>query len=118
MPKRPRQSHVPQQARKRKPRRGPVVTPADIYLVPEAPAAGSGLAARNPAGPIALEPEATGRQAEPARGRRADARVTAVRQTGQLPIFERAYLVNELRQIGITAAGLFGLIVILTILLR
>jgi hypothetical protein len=37
---------------------------------------------------------------------------------GQLPTFERGYLVSELRQIGITSGALFAFIVVLAILLR
>ena len=37
---------------------------------------------------------------------------------GQLPTFERAFIVRELRQIAMTSTALLGLIIVLTILLR
>jgi hypothetical protein len=55
-------------------------------------------------------------------------RLAAVRQNqeavpirslpGQLPTFERAYLIDELRRIGIISTGLLSLIIALTIVLR
>jgi hypothetical protein len=40
------------------------------------------------------------------------------RAAGQLPTFERAYLVRELRQIGLTSLSLLSLIVVLALILR
>jgi hypothetical protein len=37
---------------------------------------------------------------------------------GQLPTFEHAYLMRELRTIGTISAGLLGVIIVLTIILR
>lgn len=37
---------------------------------------------------------------------------------GQLPTFERAFLVSELRRITVTAGSLFALIILLAIVLR
>jgi hypothetical protein len=37
---------------------------------------------------------------------------------GQLPTFERAYLMRELRQIGVISTSLLGLIIALTLILR
>jgi len=107
MPKRPRQAHIPQQTKKRKLRRTPLTTAADSYLAPE----------DNGATFVQPPPPAHG-PAEPALSRRAEARTTVLRSAGQLPTFERSYLVNELRQIGLTAAGLLAFIVVLTVILR
>ena len=109
MPKRPRQAHIPQQAKKRKVRRTPVSE--EIYPAPIPNVAG--LGAQAPAGPISMPP-ASGSAGH----RRFEARTVAVRSAGQLPTFERSYLVNELRQIGLTAAGLLAFIIVLTVLLR
>jgi hypothetical protein len=109
MPKKPRQAHIPQQTKKRKIRRTPLATMSDAYLAPEPDSVG-GFGQRSPVGPVAVAPE-------PAI-RRAETRTAVVRSTGQLPTFERAYLVNELRQIGITAGGLLAFIVVLAVLLR
>ena len=37
---------------------------------------------------------------------------------GQLPIFERGYLIRELKQIGVISAALFALTILLAIVLR
>jgi hypothetical protein len=37
---------------------------------------------------------------------------------GQLPVFERAYLVGELRRIALTAGSLLAIIIVLAIVLR
>ena len=107
MPKRPRQAHIPQQAKKRKVRRNPLFTAADPYLAEEKVVS---FAERQPVATDALPSEAL--------PRRAEARLAVVRSAGQLPTFERAYLVNELRQIALTATGLLAFIIVLTIVLR
>ena len=107
MPKRPRQAHIPQQSKKRKVRRNPLFTAADPYLAPE-----ENVVPFRDRQPVAepLPAETT--------SRRAEGRLVVVRTAGQLPTFERAYLVNELRQIAFTAAGLLAFIIVLTIVLR
>jgi hypothetical protein len=37
---------------------------------------------------------------------------------GQLPTFERSYLISELRRIGMISGSLLALIIVLTVLLR
>jgi hypothetical protein len=109
MPKRPRQAHVPSQVRRRKSRR-------DVAAAFESPGV---FTPAEPAVPLSRSPVAAVPLGELQAGRRlAEARAGVVRQTGQLPTFEHAYLVRELRQIGITSTVLLGLILILTILLR
>jgi hypothetical protein len=115
MAKKPRQAHIPKQAvTRRKPRR------------PATPAV-----AREPAPVFADEPLL---DIAPAMGQapvdtRPRTRLEALRQSretvttmrvvpGQLPTFERAYLVSELRRIGVISTALLGLIIVLTILLR
>jgi hypothetical protein len=116
MAKKTRQAHIPKQAvTRRKPRR------------PATPAV-----AREPAPVFADEPALN---IAPAMGVQAPVdtrprtRLEALRQSretvtpmrvvpGQLPTFERAYLVSELRRIGVISTALLGLIIVLTILLR
>ena len=101
MPKRSRQAHVPQQSRKRKQRRGQTFTPEDVYLAPP-PGVAPGFDSPPRLG------TSVGRAARPGPPRLA----------GQLPTFERAYLIDELRRIAMTSAALMTLIIVLTVLLR
>ncbi len=108
MPKRPRQSHVPRQAatRKRKATRRPLYSPEELY----AP------------NPVVEEPPPAAPERQRAvvgqRRRQLSGDQSYAVRAGQLPTFERGYLVDELRRIGITAAGLMALIIVLTVLLR
>ena len=45
-------------------------------------------------------------------------RAGTVRAAGQLPTFERTYLVDELRRIAMTSGALLAVIVVLKILIR
>ena len=137
MTKRKRTSHIPQGApRKRRPARrsfdssstertdlegNPIF--ADEVMNPAA-AAFQGFQ-----GPVETRPHhiATGPAARP-RGRR----VEQLRRSGgsssefaaahissaPLPVYERGYLVSELRRIGIISTGLLGAIIVLSFLLR
>jgi hypothetical protein len=96
-------------------RSGSVVTGADAYLDVSAPIVPVGVGAREPVGPIPMPtrpPRSRPQPVQPA------ARPGTLRAAGQLPTFERAYLVEELRRIAITAGGLLGLIIILALVLR
>jgi len=114
VPKRPRQAHIPRQAtRKRKSaRRDGVTVPADAYIDVSGPVQVPGYG-RDPVGPIPI-PGGGARTPRPTSAPRAG----TIRAAGQLPTFERAYLVEELRRIAMTAGGLLALIIVLTILLR
>jgi hypothetical protein len=48
----------------------------------------------------------------------APVRPGTLRAAGQLPTFERGYLVEELRRIAMTAGSLLALIVVLAVVLR
>jgi hypothetical protein len=119
MPKRARQAHIPKQiTRKRKTaRREVVATAPESYFDVSGPINTAGIAS-DPVAPIPI-PSA------PARARPAPpivpiaaVRPGTMRAAGQLPAFERAYLVDELRRIGITAGALLGLIIFLAFVLR
>jgi len=135
MPKKRRQAHIPQQVRKRKPARRLAVPP-----VPEERAGLDGSPAfagdvRAPAvsahagidGPAETRSNWPGqaiatetprhRRLEELRQRQQSAPIRAA-ASGQLPTFERAYLMSELRRISITAGTLLALIVVLAIVLR
>jgi hypothetical protein len=115
VPKKPRQAHIPRKvARKRKaPRRDAVTVPADAYIDVSGPVHVPDGMSRDPVGPIPM-PAGRSRPAYPA----VAPRPGSTRAAGQLPTFERAYLLEELRRIGITSVSLLGLIVVLTIVLR
>lgn len=109
MPKRPRQSHIPSQIRRRKPRRSadfssslPNPDTADIAGEVAAPAAASPSGGRRLA--------AVTRQREGAVGR--------THLAGQLPTFERAYLVRELTQIGLVSGALLVFLLVVWVLMR
>jgi hypothetical protein len=132
MPKRPRQAHIPNQSKRRKVRRpdpgaATVRQPdvarngssrvdepvfADPPVRPEAGFLG--------AGPIAPAAPRVGRRVGSLRTPldRGEALSAARVNPGQLPTFERTYLMRELRQIGVISTSLLALIIILTIILR
>lgn len=135
MPKKRRQAHIPQQVRKRKPARRLAASAA-----PEQRAGLDGSPTfandvRAPAvsahasidGPVEERGDWPGqaiatetprrRRLEELRQRQQSAPARAA-ATGQLPTFERAYLMSELRRISITAGTLLALIVVLAIVLR
>lgn len=118
MPKRPRQAHVPKQStRKRRQRRDSVTVPADAYLDVSGPVSIPGYG-RDPVGPIVM-PGASRGPRTPRAPRPLEApRPSAQRVAGQLPTFERAYLMEELRRITMTAGSLLILIVVLALVLR
>jgi hypothetical protein len=119
MPKRARQAHIPKQVtRKRKARReGGVVTGADAYLDVSGPINTAGIAT-GPVAPIPLPRPASSPARERSVPRVQAPRPGTYRASGQLPTFERSYLVEELRRIAITAGGLLTLIIVLTFVLR
>lgn len=78
-------------------------------------------------GPVETRPEWIARTPEPARTpgrrtaqlRRAGASEGAARiMAGQLPVFERSYINDELRRIAIISTSLFALIIVLAIVMR
>ncbi len=69
---------------------------------------------RDPAGPIPSTTTASVRAAS----RVAPARPGTLRAAGQLPTFERSYLVDELKRISMISGSLLALIVFLFIVLR
>jgi len=135
MPKKRRQAHIPQQARKRKPARRLPAPPAPETrtaldgspIFADDVAAPAATAHYGVAGPIETRPHWIGQAAAAETPRRRRLEELRQRQqpapvrsaaTGQLPTFERAYLVSELRRISITAGMLLALIVALAIVLR
>ena len=121
MPKKPRQSHIPQQITRRRKARRPGA--AGTMVADDLPNADPPVFVP-PGGqaPVApLEPASQQRQhrrLESVRGV-APAPAAATRTLpGQLPTFEKAYLTRELRQISIITSLLLGVIVALTIVLR
>jgi hypothetical protein len=133
MPKRPRQAHIPQQAKRRKSRRPTGESTATIadetrgqngsLTVDEEPVFAGPPPMAEPAligtGPVATAPR-TGRRLSTLRGAAPSEQTAAASRAipGQLPTFERAYLMRELRQIAIVSSSLLALIVVLTIILR
>jgi hypothetical protein len=116
MPKRARQAHIPKKApsRRRKARRPAVVTGSDAYLDVSGPISAAPFGSE-PVAPIPLPT----RDGPRPRTQQAQAlRSSAARASGQLPVFERSYLVEELRRIATTAGSLLALIVILALVLR
>jgi hypothetical protein len=112
MPKRPRQSHIPSQPRRRKPRR----TQDFSAALPATDGGETDLI--EAASPVAATPAA------PVIGRR----LRAVQQAregfaprshpGELPTYERTFLVRELTQISIVAGSLLALIIVLWLVMR
>ncbi|HLF71395.1 MAG TPA: hypothetical protein VI759_04520 [Dehalococcoidia bacterium] len=136
MPKKPRQAHIPR-TRKRKARRpgqpAGIAAPGavaadeayeddeDAPSFADEPASLSGLAGADASGPVETRPwraRRTSRLEALRRGREPGTAGGIRTVPGQLPVFERAYLIRELRQIMITAGGLLAIIIVLTILLR
>ncbi len=111
MPKRPRQSHIPSQIRRRKPRReGTVQNLPEPVFADEPAVAMPGVGG---SGPVDTRPRRRLQSlAQASEGG------TLFRAAGQLPTFERSYLVRELRQIGITSFSLLGLIIVLALIIR
>jgi hypothetical protein len=124
VPKRPRQSHIPQQAtRRRKPRRifNGAVT-ADDADIDEAPVYAdppvfNSIGGSDAGGPVETRPwQRTGRRMEMLRGGNQTTSVRVI--PGQLPTYERSFLKDELTRIFVTAGSLLLLIIILAIVLR
>jgi hypothetical protein len=105
VPKKPRQAHVPQQTRRKKVRRTPLVTPEDVYLAP-APTAEADALTPRPRPRSAPQP------------RLVPTRPALARAAGQLPTFERHYLMDELRRIAITGGALLLFVIILAVVFR
>jgi hypothetical protein len=108
---------VPSQIRKRKARRAGQVpaypdTPDEVEPVFADPPVGevNGFGAQ---APVDTRPA---RRLELLRSSRDQATVRVV--PGQLPTFERAYLVGELRRIALTAGALLAVIIVLAFVLR
>jgi hypothetical protein len=89
-------------------------------LAPEgvlaADAAYAGAAASSTVAPTASAPQRQHRRLDQVRGVETAGGVRIV--PGQLPTFERRYLVRELRQIGLISSSLLALIIALTVILR
>ena len=117
MPKKPRQAHVPKQvAARRKARRTatsqPVsVEPAPIFADEPVISVGSSMGGQSP---VDTRPRTRLEVLRQSRDTVAPLRTVP----GQLPTFERAFLVSELRRIGLISTALLGVIIVLTILLR
>ncbi len=117
MPKRSRTSHIPSQVRRRKPRR-----PNDFTSTLAESEAFKELAQAE-AGAVPMTATAVP-LAAPRMGRRLAA---ASRSSdsysgrsvpGQLPTFERSYLVRELTQIGVISGALLALLIVLWVVMR
>lgn len=125
MPKRPRQSHIPQQAtRRRKPRRtfNGSVTADEVEIEGDEavfadPPVFDSIGGSDAGGPVETRPwRRGGRRLELLRG---GTQATTVRVIpGQLPTYERGFLTDELRRIAITAGGLLIFVIVLAIILR
>ena len=116
MPKRSRTSHIPAQIRRRKPRRTADFNDALPSQIPVTEDAGTPVTASTATAATAI--------AEPRIGRRMAA-ATRSRETysgrqvpGQLPTFERSYLVRELRQITLISGSLLLVLILLWVLMR
>lgn len=116
MPKRPRRAHVPKQQAKHKARRPP--TPAGLPSPPPTPAFVPEPSAEGPQPPAAVGAGRPLRRLEQLRATREHAHPGSRALPGQLPTFERAYLVGELQRIAVTAGALFVLLVLLAVLMR
>ena len=113
MAKRSRTSHIPSQIRRRKNRRPNDFTSAlaeseTFQEIAEAEAAVSPAAVAAP-GPR------MGRRLEAASRRREG---YVARGAGQLPTFERAFLMRELTQIGVISGVLLALLLVLWVVMR
>jgi hypothetical protein len=131
MPKRPRQAHIPQQSKRRKVRR-PTPGTSTTYPSDETGRNGTSVAGDEPAfadepvfaeaavvGATTVATARTGRRLSSLRAPQERMIAPGIRAVpGQLPTFERAYLMRELRQIAIVSSSLLALIIVLTIVLR
>jgi hypothetical protein len=127
VPKRPRQAHIPAQQRSsvRKPKR-PFMTASqraeaaeelfEPNFADEPLFAGGAIPSQT--GPIDTRPQPrAGRRLEMLRG--SANRDLGVRVApGQLPTYERGYLMEELRRISLISGGLLALVLVLTVVLR
>jgi hypothetical protein len=117
MPKKPRQSHVPkQQVARRKVRRPNVQSSAVMapaYVEEPFVDSGEGEQVIESSTPVAPRPS---RRLELVRQSRESVPLRSL--PGQLPTYDRAYLVSELRTISIVTASLLALIIVLAIVLR
>ncbi|HEY7270207.1 MAG TPA: hypothetical protein VH951_10300 [Dehalococcoidia bacterium] len=123
MPKKRRQAHIPQTVtRKRRPSRRPEFegTPAEQpeFDTTEPSFADAPVANIPGYATGVVATRAGGRRLEQLRRSSAGEHAAPRVVTGQLPTFERAYLVNELRRIFITSGILLALIVVLAFVLR
>lgn len=137
MPKKRRQSHIPQQpARKRRARRRqdsaaeaqPEEQRTDSDGQPifaDEPALPAATAHYGSTGPVETRSHwigGTSEQRTPGRRTarlRSGASEAAARVTlGQLPTFERAYITDELRRIAIISGSLFALLIVLALVMR
>jgi hypothetical protein len=131
VPKRPRQAHIPSQQRtNRKPKR-PFMTgagrateplPDDEIFEPnfaDPPLIQGGVSTGIGSGPVDTRPQPRpGRRLEMLRGNANRDTATSRITPGQLPTYQRAYLMDELRRISLISGGLLGVIIGLTVLLR
>ncbi len=116
MPKKSRHAHVPkQQAARRKTRRS-AAPGAPAAPLPEEPAFAEPPIAEVPGYTANVVGTRPLRRLELLRASREPTAVRVV--PGQLPTFEREYLVGELRRIALTASSLLAVIVVLAIVLR
>ena len=118
MAKKSRQAHVPKQiVARRKARRTATGQPVAVEPAPvfaDEPLVNVG-AAMGSQPPVDTRPRSSRLEAL----RQSRDQVAPMRTVpGQLPTFERAYLISELRRIGIISTALLGVIIVLTILLR
>ncbi|MPZ50195.1 MAG: hypothetical protein GEU75_13015 [Dehalococcoidia bacterium] len=116
MPKRARQAHIPkQQTTRRKPRRA---VSAPETVADEAVYAAEPVFAAESEAPM-TSPIATRTRRRLELVQRSRESVTPVRNVpGGLPTFERVYLMNELKTIGIISTVLLALILVLAVVLR
>ena len=113
MPKRSRTSHIPSQIRRRKARRpndftSALATSETFHEIAEAEAAVVPVSATAPGPRMGRRLEAASRSREG----------FVARGAGQLPTFERAYLVRELTQIGVISGALLALLLVLWMVMR
>jgi hypothetical protein len=139
MPKKRRNAHIPQQtARRRKAAARRDFAPAPDQARDTEPRTdldgqpifagetanwSSATAGYTPTGPVETRPHWIDSQTARREGRRrAELRGGATGQVrlapGQLPTYERAYLVNELQRIGIISGSLLAVIIVLALVLR
>ena len=126
VPKRSRQAHIPSQIHKRKPRRGFGLAGAGAEVggsidpsFADPPSfmtnGGATAAIGGSSGPVDTRPR-TGRRYEAMSRTRDQVNVRVI--PGQLPVFERSYLMTELRRIFMISGSLLAVIIILAFILR